>query len=124
MCKKSILRMFKKSENMLTQDEPSSVFAWGPCKQKVLPTHNWKVDTLAVVHWCKMMSWTRQERYSISKAPKQKSKPAKNKSSLRPVVATPAMELGIWTQGWLAQVPGVTGEVAQSECTRLGPARH
>lgn len=35
---------------MLTQDAPSSVFPWGLCRQKVLPTHNWKVDTLAVAH--------------------------------------------------------------------------
>ena len=39
--RKSILLMFKKSKNMLPQDQPSPPFLQGPCKQKVLPIHSY-----------------------------------------------------------------------------------
>lgn len=84
-----------KRARMLTQDAPSSVFPWGLCRQKVLPTHNWKVDTLAVVHqlrWCPRLG---KKGTALAKHQNKKSKPAKNESSLRPVAATPAMDLSI-----------------------------
>lgn len=101
MYRKSILLMFKKSKNMVPQDQLSPPFPWGPCKQKVLPTHSCKSDNVPLYQ----VSYTGVRcSPGLHKKGTALAKHQNNKRSLRPAVATPALELGICLDTtWLAQ---------------------